>query len=282
MVEVEDGFLRSNGLGADCIPPLSITVDRLGAHFDPAQPSELENLLQFGDFAPLLLARARQLRKVIVAAGLGKYETGGAALDRLHPTKRHILVPGQVEDDRSVMTGGGGMTNLTLLERVRADSPDAFIIYKPHPDVLAGHRKGDIPAEVCHRLADAMMPDAPISSLIDMVDAVHVNTSLAGFEALMRDTPVTAHGVPFYAGWGLTDDRGAVPPRRNARRSLDELVAATLLLYPRYLDPVTGLPCPAEVVVDRLSAPGTAPTGTLIALRRLQGRVRRQWQRVWH
>ena len=282
LVEVEDGFLRSNGLGADCIPPLSITVDRLGAHFDPAQPSELENLLQFGDFAPLLLARARQLRKVIVAAGLGKYETGGAALDRLHPTKRHILVPGQVEDDRSVMTGGGGMTNLTLLERVRADSPDAFIIYKPHPDVLAGHRKGDIPAEVCHRLADAMMPDAPISSLIDMVDAVHVNTSLAGFEALMRDTPVTAHGVPFYAGWGLTDDRGAVPPRRNARRSLDELVAATLLLYPRYLDPVTGLPCPAEVVVDRLSAPGTAPTGTLIALRRLQGRVRRQWQRVWH
>ncbi len=87
-----------------------------------------------------------------------------------------------------------------------------------------------------------------------MVDEVHVNTSLAGFEALLRGKAVTTYGVPFYAGWGLTRDLGPVPARRTAKRSIDELVGATLLMYPRYLDPVTGLPCPAEVVVERLSA----------------------------
>jgi len=39
-----------------------------------------------------------------------------------------------------------------------------------------------------------------------------------------------------YAGWGLTDDRMACP-RRTARRSLDELIAAIYLRYARYLRP---------------------------------------------
>jgi capsular polysaccharide export protein len=280
LIEVEDGFLRSQGLGADCVPPLSITVDRLGAYFDPAQPSELEQLLERGTFDEALLERARRLRAIIVEAGLGKYEGGGEAINRPAGSRRHILVPGQVEDDRSVMTGGGGLSNLDLLKRVRADAPDACILYKPHPDVLAGHRKGAIAERLCLQFADRIVGDAAISSLIAMVDEVHVNTSLAGFEALMRGKPVTTYGVPFYAGWGLTTDKGNVPARRTARRSIDELVAAALLLYPRYLDPVTGLPCPAEVVVDRLSARATPGAGMVVRMRRLQGKVMRRLRSV--
>ena len=279
LVEVEDGFLRSAGLGADCVPPLSVTVDRLGPYFDHAQASELEELLQNCQFGADVLDRARRLRKTIVAAGLGKYERGGTAVPRLGGDRRHILIPGQVEDDRSVLTGGLGLSNLALLERVRRHNPDAFLLYKPHPDVEAGHRRGAIPQARCEALCDQMVADLPIASLLDMVDEVHVNTSLAGFEALLRGKPVTTHGVPFYAGWGLTTDLGPVPDRRSARPSLDELVAATLLSYPRYLDPVTGLPCPAEVVVDRLcNAQPTA--GLLVRARRLQGSLSRQW-RSW-
>lgn len=282
VVEVEDGFLRSQGLGADCVPPLSITVDRLGAYFDPAQPSELERLLEEGPFSPLELERARKLRAAIIAARLGKYEQGGDALPRPAGTRRHILVPGQVEDDRSVQTGGCGLdSNLELLRRVRAAAPDAYIIYKPHPDVLAGHRKGTIPAADAAMLADEIATDTPISSLLEMVDEVHVNTSLAGFEALLRGKKVTTHGVPFYAGWGLTTDLGPVPARRTAQRSLDELVAATLLLYPRYLDPVSGLPCPAEVVVARLSAGQTRQGGAVVRARRLQGKVMVRLKALW-
>jgi capsular polysaccharide export protein len=154
--------------------------------------------------------------------------------------------------------------------------PDAFILYKPHPDVLAGHRRGDIPDAECLRFADKIVTNVPIASLIDMVDEVHVNTSLTGFEALLRQKPVTAYGVPFYAGWGLTTDLGPVPERRTARRSVDELVAAALLLYPRYLDPVTGLPCPAEVVVERLGAGDEGDLGFIVGLRRLQGKLMRR------
>lgn len=281
LVEVEDGFLRSQGLGADCVPPLSITVDRLGPYFDPGQPSELENLLQSGCFPALLLERARRLRATIVAAGLGKYERGDAIIARPGGAKCHVLVTGQVEDDRSILAGGGGLvSNLELLQRVRSREPDAYLIYKPHPDVVAGHRKGNVHEQDARSYADMVVTDASISSLIAMVDEVHVNTSLAGFEALMRDKQVTTHGVPFYAGWGLTRDLGPVPGRRTRKRSLDELVAATLLVYPRYLDPVTGLPCPAEVVVERLCAETATRGGLLVSARRLQGRLKRQLHRL--
>lgn len=114
-----------------------------------------------------------------------------------------------------------------------------------------------------------------MASLIEMVDEVHVNTSLAGFEALLRQKSVTTYGVPFYAGWGLTKDLGPVPQRRTTKRNLDELVAATLLLYPRYLDPVSGLPCPAEVVVERLCARSHSEVRLIVGMRRLQGKLMR-------
>ena len=280
VVEVEDGFLRSAGLGADCVPPLSITVDRLGPYFDPTQPSELEQLLESADLDAAMLNRARRLREVIVAAGLGKYERGGEPLPRWVGDRRHLLVTGQVEDDRSVMSGGMGLTNLTLLERVRAAHPNAFILYKPHPDGEAGHRKGAIAPQAAARLADRLVPDLPIASLIDLADEIHVITSLAGFEALLRAKDVTTYGVPFYAGWGLTRDLGPVPPRRTRRRSLDELVGLALLVYPRYLDPVTGLPCPAEIVVDRLCSDAAPSTGLLVSLRRAQGSLAKGWRKL--
>ena len=278
LIEVEDGFIRSTGLGADCVPPLSIVVDRQGVHFDPSQTSDLEDLLQNGSFDEGILSRASDLREVIVASGVSKYGSGSALLSRRVPDRRHILVPGQVEDDRAVLSGGGPvMDNLDLLKRARAEAPNAVIIYKPHPDVEAGHRVGRIPEAECLKFADEVVRDQPISALIDLADEVHVNTSLAGFEALLRSKPVTTHGVPFYAGWGLTRDLGPVPDRRTAQRTLDELVAAVLLLYPRYLDPVTGLPCPPEILVHRIAEGAGVSQGTaVVQLRRFQGRWKKR------
>jgi capsular polysaccharide export protein len=271
LIEVEDGFIRSAGLGAECIPPLSIVVDRSGIYFDPGRASDLEKLLEDGEFTPELIERAGRLRALIVQKGISKYEVGAGPLDRRESGKCMLLVVGQVEDDRAVVGGGGPDTNIGLLERVRAENPQAHLIYKPHPDVDAGHRKGAIAADRCLALADEIAPAAPIASLIDLVDEVHVNTSLAGFEALLRGKPVTTYGVPFYAGWGLTRDLGSVPSRRTRRRTVDELVAAALLLYPRYLDPVTRLPCPPEVLVRRLADSPPVKAPPLARLRRIQG-----------
>ncbi|KUO57296.1 MAG: hypothetical protein APF82_01995 [Sphingomonadales bacterium BRH_c42] len=277
--EIEDGFIRSAGLGADCVPPLSIIVDEEGPHFAPGAPSRIERLLQDGNFSAELLSRAGALRAAIVAGGLSKYEKGsGEPLARPGGDRRHVLVPGQVEDDRAVTSGGALSSNLELLRRARVEAgPDAYLIYKPHPDVMAGHRRGLIPEREMAALADRVETNTPMAALIAMVDELQVNSSLAGFEALMRGKRVTVHGVPFYAGWGLTIDRGSMPARRSARRTLDELVAAALLLYPRYLDPLTGLPCPAEVLVERLADAvqriGVAQSA-LVGVRRLQGRMR--------
>lgn len=278
--EIEDGFIRSAGLGADCVPPLSIIVDEDGPHFAPGAPSRIERVLEEGVFPPDLLARARALCGSIIAGGLSKYETGAvAAIARPGGERRNVLVPGQVEDDRAVTSGGALPSNLELLRRARAEAgPEAYLIYKPHPDVLAGHRRGLIPEHEMLALADQVETSAPMPALIAMVDELHVNSSLAGFEALIRGKSVTVYGVPFYAGWGLTTDRGPVPPRRTARRTLDELVAAALLLYPRYFDPKTGLPCAPEVLVERLVA-GTATLDpaarTVVAVRRATGRINR-------
>lgn len=274
---IEDGFIRSVGLGADCHPPFSIVLDRQGAHYDPSRPSDLETILAEGQFSPELLARADALIALIVASRISKYESDGGGGHMLPPrTGRRILVTGQVEDDLSVLSGGGAVRgNLDLLRRARAIAPDAEIWFKPHPDVDAGHRKGHIPDAEALALADRIVRGIPMAALFDAIDEIHVLTSLAGFEALLRGIKVTTHGVPFYAGWGLTDDRGAVPPRRNRSLSLNALVAGVLLLYPRYLDPLTNLPCTPEVLIRRLSDQARPQETWLTRLRHLQGKLRR-------
>ena len=272
--EIEDGMIRSVGLGANCVPPLSVIVDRRGIYFDPSAPSDLETILAEAEMPPVLLARAAALRTRIVAEGISKY---GRALPKALPprdARRRVLVTGQVEDDRSILTGGAGMTNLALLEAARKLEPDTWIVYKPHPDVEAGHRKGRIADADALRHADAIDRAAPITALIDNVDALHVITSLAGFEALLRGKEVITHGMPFYAGWGLTRDLRPLPPRRGRRRTLDELVAGTLILYPRYTDPVTRLPCGPELVIDRISSNLAKVSSPLIVIREWQGRLR--------
>ncbi|WP_324061532.1 beta-3-deoxy-D-manno-oct-2-ulosonic acid transferase [Novosphingobium sp.] len=279
--EIEDGMVRSTGLGANCVPPLSIIVDAAGPHFDPGQASELENILQTAEFDDELLQRAAHLRATLVEAGITKYgmDEAGAVQSPGILRRRTVLVTGQVEDDRSVQLGGAGLDNLSLLRRARHVEPDAWIVFKPHPDVEAGHRTGHVPDARALEWADEIDRTSSIIALLRSVDAVHVLTSLAGFEALMRGCEVITHGVPFYAGWGLTRDLGPVPARRTRRRTLDELVAATLILYPRYVDPVTRLPCEPELLVERIAQGRGQVRSSLIVLRELQGQLKRRLQR---
>jgi capsular polysaccharide export protein len=251
-VRVEDGFLRSKGLGAELVPPLSLVADDLGIYYDPTRPSRLETLITArAEMRHDQHARARKLIDGLKLAGLSKYNIRDAAPAETLTKGHRILVPGQVEDDASVLRGAGDLrTNLQLLEAARAAHPDAVILYKPHPDVEAGLRDGSIEAS---SLADHVLDRCDPVALLEHVDAVWTMTSLLGFEALLRGVPVTTLGTPFYAGWGLTKDLGDVPPRRRATVSLEGLVHAALIDYPRYLDPHSGLPCPVEVIVDRLS-----------------------------
>jgi capsular polysaccharide export protein len=107
---------------------------------------------------------------------------------------------------------------------------------------------------------------------LDEVSELWTMTSLTGFEALLRGVHVVTTGAPFYAGWGLTQDLGDVPPRRRAQVSLAGLAHAALIDYPRYFDPKTGLACPVEVAITRLAEGGIPQSSAAIRLlSKLQG-----------
>lgn len=241
LLRMEDGFVRSVGLGSDLIRPLSLVLDGRGIYFDPTQPSDLEQILGTAQFSEEELVRARHVRSLIVAHGITKYN--------LEPREKLVwpsggrevvLVPGQVEDDASIRYGCTDVkTNLGLLQAARRAHPDAFIVYKPHPDVMSGNRAGKLALTQAQQLADHVEARFSVVSCIDACDVVHTMTSLTGFDALLRGKRVVVYGQPFYAGWGLTEDvlkEGAAFARRQRCLALDELVAGTLLRYPIYWD----------------------------------------------
>ncbi len=268
-IRVEDGFLRSRGLGAQLTPPISLIRDDLGIYFDPGTPSRLETLIA-APLPPGAEARADALIATIRAQGVSKYNLPGAV--PVLPDGYRILVPGQVEDDASIRLGAGAIaTNLALLAETRAQNPDAIILYKPHPDVEAGLRPGAIAPDLALRYANQIIDRADAAALLGVVQEVWTITSTLGFEALLRGVPVTTFGAPFYAGWGLTRDLGQIPARRSARPSLGALAHAVLIAYPRYRDPISGLPCPPEVALERLAQGATPHSPSLRALAKLQG-----------
>jgi capsular polysaccharide export protein len=256
LYRIEDGFIRSHSLGSDLTKGYSIVVDSRGIYFDPSSPSDLEYLLEETDYSLELLNRAEDLKKSIIAQRISKYnillETK-VILEGYQEGQRVLLVVGQVGDDASVIDGGEGMSNLKLLQMVRERAKESYIIYKPHPDVVAGNRQGALSYKQMHAYANSVLAHTSVDSILQVCDEVHTITSLVGFEALMRGKRVYTYGVPFYAGWGLTDDRVTIT-RRTKRLELNALIAGTLILYPRYLDPLTGKRCEVEVLLDRLQS----------------------------
>lgn len=253
---VEDGFVRSRGLGAELVPALSLCLDQRGIYYDPTRASDLESLLQNGrELQRDQLIRVEKLIARLIKNNISKYNLTGTSSDV--PQGYRILLPGQVEDDASIELGADKVrTNLDLLRSVRANHPDAIILYKPHPDVIAGLRKGHIDPEAALEFCDQILENANITDLLDQVDGVHTITSLTGFEALLRGHDVTTYGAPFYAGWGLTTDLGKTPARRQRQITIEELVHRTLIDYPRYWDPVTKSITTVEGILHRLETDG--------------------------
>jgi capsular polysaccharide export protein len=285
LLRMEDGFVRSVGLGSDLIRPLSLVLDGRGIYFDPTQPSDLENILSTAEFSEKELARARQVREFMVEHGITKYNlesrekavwaTGGREV---------VLVPGQVEDDASIRYGCTEVnTNLGLLQAARRAEPEAFIVYKPHPDVLSGNRVGKLALNEAQEFADQLETRLSVISCIEACDVVHTMTSLTGFDALLRGKRVVVYGQPFYAGWGLTEDvvqGGAAFARRRRRLTLEELVVGTLLRYPIYWDWELKGYTTCEAVLHRIVEMRTAleESGGLEKLR--VGFARRQWRKL--
>lgn len=262
---MEDGFIRSYGLGATLIAPLSVVMDDVGIYFDATAPSRLEQILNTICLTDDQRQRAKGLHELFLTKRMSKYNLSTKnhdfirQINALQSNRPIHLVVGQVEDDASVQTCTSVIKkNSELLARVRADFAHDVIIYKPHPDVEAGLRPGKADN---HHMADVIAHDVAMPDCLDVCDVVHTISSLTGFEALLRGKSVVCYGLPFYAGFGLTDDvieanntskinalgrrtRPNLPPL-----TLEELIYATLIDYPMYhLPHKMGLATPEQVI----------------------------------
>jgi capsular polysaccharide export protein len=294
-IQVEDGFIRSIGLGAALAKPYSWVFDHRGIYYDARSVSDLEHILQTAVFDSPILARAASLQEQMITLGINKYNLrktnagrrDAASLHKAredHPTRSFLLVIGQVESDASIRYGGiDVLTNAALLQAVREQHPDAFIVYKPHPDIAQTVRfRGGSSADH-QKIYDLAVCDIGLIDCLQWVDSLHTISSLSGFEALIRGVPVYCYGLPFYAGWGLTTDLHQLD-RRTRKLSLLELIAGSLILYPSYLHPKSQLYCTPEALIGALQDMKTTPKGfvwrlwnasTNACLARLMGLIHR-------
>jgi len=261
-LRVEDGFIRSSGLGSNLNRPSSLSIDRHGMFCDSRTPSDLELLLGKLQLSESQLLRARALLSMLRESRVSKYNVG-SRVEFVPPDdgKPLILVVGQVDGDASIVNGSPVIrSNEDLLWAVRDVLPDAHILYKPHPDVVSGNRGGNISGACLAACVDSQVLDLTLDSLYPHIDALHTMTSQSGFEAIIQGVKVVTWGQPFYASWGLTEDKHPVA-RRVRQLSLKELVYGALISYPRYVDWHTGLSIGPEQLITLIAKQGNVAVG---------------------
>lgn len=255
-VALEDGFLRSSSLGVEGDTPMSMVVDPIGIHYLADRPSLLENILQNPHaLSAGELTTARTLIGLMRSSGIGKYNNAPDLRDDdpLGRDKPLILVVDQTYGDFSIP--GGGLCEadfISMLDTALAENPDADVRVRIHPDCISGHKKSCLLDATLARGVALENRHVSWASLASRARRVYVGTSQAGLEALIQGVAVTCFGLPFYAGWGLTDDRLPIP-RRQARPTLEQLVAAAYIRYCRYVDPLTDQRCDVLTVARQLA-----------------------------
>ena len=253
LILVEDGFIRSSGLGIKLFHPGSLCFSHFGIHYDPTQPNDLCEFMKSHTFTPEEEARGQEIIEAITSRGISKYNadkgdatTGWPTPSGEHNGSKKILIIGQVGDDASLRKGRGNVgSNDELVNQVRIDNPDASIIYRPHPDVTSKLREGRVDTSWLSKLDIIPVEHGNLIDLIDLADEVHVVSSQTGLEALLRGAHVVCHGRPFYAGWGLTEDVHGREDLESAKPklSLAQLAYAVYDAYPIYVDPFTREEC---------------------------------------
>jgi len=264
VVTLEDGFIRSVGLGVEGAPALSVVVDDLGVHYDAHAPSRIEVMLEQGGWEDdALLARAQAAMAAMRRHRISKYNVAaepGRATAALLAEGPFVLCVDQTAGDASVALGGAGTAAFgQMLAAARAENPGARIVVKTHPDVVAGKRQGLVPAAEAAAAGAVVIGEALDPwLLLERASRVYTVTSQLGLEALVAGLPVRCFGLPFHAGWGATEDEIRCP-RRTRRRSAAEIVAAAYLLYARYADPATGARRTLEQTIAAIAAARAAP-----------------------
>ena len=241
LILLEDGFIRSLGLGVDGSPSFSLVEDNVGIYYDATKTSKLENILNTYDFSanPKLIAKAKKAKDLVVKHNISKYNNAPLEVPQyiLDDDCEKILVIAQTAGDASLKYGMlDDFTTDDMLDAAINENPNAKVYLKIHPDVLSGKKKSDIDIELAKQKCIIIEENVNPIALLKHFNKVYTKTSGMGFEALLVGCECVCFGMPFYAGWGVTDDRSKCE-RRKRKRSVEEIFAAAYILYPRYYNP---------------------------------------------
>jgi len=250
---VEDGFIRSIDLPF-AEAGVSLLIDDVSIYYDARRPSRLENLLNSDrTLSAEQLNRARELIEKIRKTKITKYNLAPIFEPKIgREGVEKILVVDQAYQDFSIPFGLASDASFEeMLACAIRENPEADIIVKTHPEAFRGGRKGYFTGT--RREGNVYPFTDPICplSLLEYVDKVYCVTTQMGFEALMCGKSVTCFGMPFYAGWGLTNDRVKCS-RRTKKRALEEIFYFAYIEYSRYMNPTTGQLCEIEEAIDYL------------------------------
>lgn len=233
---LEDGFLRSLRRGDS---PLSLIVDDIGIYYDASGPSRLEQLIA----QPCPQDQAERVRALIAAwqaSGVSKYNH---APEYTGPLPEHyVLVVDQTFGDAAIACGQANAASFgQMLDAALSENPQCTVLVKVHPDVFTHGKTGyfDVDRLTADPRVRVIAEECHAVRLITEAEAIYVVTSQMGFEGLLWGKRVRCFGMPFYAGWGLTEDE-LPPPMRRSHISLEQLVHAALIAAARYVNPETG------------------------------------------
>ena len=195
-------------------------------------------------FTPALLDEARQAIAFLLKHRISKYNGAPPMSPAIASTHRdNILIVDQVMGDASLTLGA---KNICLEKRIAAaqeENPNAAIHIKLHPETIHGFRQGLFSSYKKDESIQFIRNDYNPFSVLESMDKVYVATSQLGFEALLAGKAVVCFGMPFYAGWGLTDDRAHCSRRIKTRSVVVEVFVAAYILYSRYVNPLSGQRC---------------------------------------
>ena len=240
---LEDGFIRSLGLGVEEYPSFSLVEDDVGIYYDATSPSKLENILNAYDFSSdeKLMKDAYRAIELIKKHNISKYNNSKALESDFFNNKdeQRVLVIAQTAGDASLKYGMlDNYTTNDMIDAALLENPNAKVYLKIHPDVLSGKKESDIDIESVKKKCIIIEENVNPISLLKHFNKVYTKTSGMGFEAILVGCKCVCFGMPFYAGWGITDDRSSCD-RRKRELSIEEVFAAAYILYTRYHNPYT-------------------------------------------
>jgi capsular polysaccharide export protein len=244
-VLLEDGFIRSLGLGVDGSKSFSIVKDDLGIYYNAKTTSKLEHILNTYNFAKdtKLMAEAKEAIKLIKKYNISKYNNASDIDNNfvkkynLNSNSKKILIITQTFGDASLKYGMlKEYTTDDIINTAIIENPDADIYIKIHPDVLSGKKKSDIDISKLKNKSIVLEENVTPIALLRYFNKVYTKTSQMGFEAILVGCECVCFGMPFYAGWGVTTDKVKCD-RRNKKLSIEEIFAGAYILYSQYFNP---------------------------------------------